>query len=117
MPGNALLLGASDDLVIYVGEVLDVGDLTAGELQPAANHVEDHVAAGVAHVAVVVGGDPADVEAHLSRGEWDELFLAASEGVVDLHDYPTIMSSRAERGISVGHTGLSRGRDSSLRSE
>jgi hypothetical protein len=81
--GDAVAIGAVDDLVVDVRVVAHVGDLEAARLQVAVDHVEDHVGAGVPDVAVVVDGDAADVHADLTGGDGCELFLAAGQGIVD----------------------------------
>ena len=78
-----VFLGPGENLVVDVGDVADVVDVEAARAQIAHDDVEGHEAAGVAEMAIVVGGDPADVHAHLARFDRRELFLAACESVVD----------------------------------
>ena len=75
--GNTLLVGALDDLVVHVGEVLDKGDLIATVLQIAAQNVKEDDRAGVADVNQVVNGGAAGVHAHLARLDRDKFLLAA----------------------------------------
>ena len=65
--GIAALERALDDLVVDVGDVAHVGDAVADAPQPALDDVERHHEARVAHVAVVVDGDAADVHADVAR--------------------------------------------------
>ena len=94
---DAAVEAALDDLVVNVGDVLDVVDVVAGVLEVAAQHVEDHVTHGVADVSVGVGGDAADVHLHgVSLGL--ELILAAGEGAVEPH-WASWMRQTAEAAI------------------
>ena len=88
---HALGLGAPDDPVVDVGEVLDEGDAQAAEGEKAADDVEDQRAARVADVAQVVGGDPADVHADLARHERGEVLLPAAERVEDLERHQRLL--------------------------
>ena len=82
---DALLLGPLDNLVIHVGEVLDVLDRITQVLQVPAQNIESDVAQGVADVGSGIGGDAADV--HLGgfpvRGR--ELMGLSGQGVVKPH--------------------------------
>ena len=75
--GTALLVGAVDDLVVDVGDVLDEADVEALPLQVAADHVEGQERARVADVDVVVDRRAADVHRDLARLARDELLLAS----------------------------------------
>jgi hypothetical protein len=82
--GLAVLFGATDDLVVDVGDVADIGHLEAGTAQVAVDHVEHHQHARVPEMAKVVDGHAADVHPHLAGLEWGEGRLAACQAVVDL---------------------------------
>ena len=79
------LVGALDDLVVDVGEVLGEGHLVAAVGKPAADDVEGEEGAGVADVDVVVDGGAAHVHADLAGNEGFEVDLGAPGGVVELH--------------------------------
>ena len=64
---DAALERAPDDLVVDVGDVAHVGDAVADRLEPALRHVEGDHEPRMAHVAVVVDRDAADVEAGMAR--------------------------------------------------
>ena len=83
--GTALLVGALDDLVIDIGEVLGECDLVAARDEPATNHVKADERAGVADVDVVVDRGAAHVHADLSGLDGLELFLFMGSAVVDTH--------------------------------
>ena len=83
--GAALLVGALDDLVIDIGEVLGKRDLVAARNEPATNHVEADERAGVADVNVVVDRGAAHVHADLAGLDGLELFLFMGSAVVDTH--------------------------------
>ncbi len=80
---HPLLAGAVDDLVVHVGEVLDVGHLVAQVLQVAADHVARHEGEHVPHVGLVLDGHAADVHAHLAGAQGLELAEGAGHAVVD----------------------------------
>ena len=82
-----LLVGAVDDLIVHVGEVLRKRDLVATCNQPAANHVEADERARVANVDVVVDGGAAHVHADLALLDGLEVFLLVRAAVVDLHGW------------------------------
>ena len=82
---TALLVGALDDLVVDIGEVLGERDLVAARDKPAANHIEADERAGVADVDVVVDRGAAHVHADLAGLDGLELFLFMGSAVVDTH--------------------------------
>ena len=59
------LVGAVDNLIVDIGDVLHVLHLIAAKLEVAPDDIEDDVAHGVADVGVVVGGNAADVHLDL----------------------------------------------------
>ncbi len=65
---NAQSVRPVDNLVINIGDILDRLDLIALVLQIAADDIKDDVAHGVANMALVVGGDPADIHPHFAAG-------------------------------------------------
>ena len=83
--GNALFLGAVDQLVVNVGDVGDKNHLVAPVFQVAAQRIEHHQRAGVAHVDIVVDRGATDVDAVFPGGLGDKLLLAAGHGIEDLH--------------------------------
>ena len=83
--GTALLVGALDDLVIDIGEVLGECDLVAARDEPATNYVKADERAGVADVDVVVDRGAAHVHADLAGLDGLELFLFMGSAVVDTH--------------------------------
>ena len=82
---SALLVGALDDLVIDIGEVLGERDLVAARDEPATNHVKADERAGIADVDVVVDRGAAHVHADLAGLDGLELFLFMGSAVVDTH--------------------------------
>ena len=70
-----LLVGALDDLVVHVGQVLGEGDLVALVHKVAANDVEGQERAAVADVNLVIDGGAADVHANLAGFDGCELDL------------------------------------------
>ena len=91
----ALLVGAIDDLIVDVREVLGEGDLVAARDEPAADHIEADERTGVADVDVVVDGGAAHVHADLALLDGAELFFFVCGAVVDLHRYLPLGPRRA----------------------
>ena len=81
--GSAFRVGALDDLVVDIGEVLDERHAVSLEGQVAADDVEDDGAARVPDVAEVIHRDATDVHPDLARHEWAEFLVPARERVVD----------------------------------
>ena len=82
---GALLVGAVDDLVIDVGEVLGKGDLIALVHEVTADHVKREERAGVADVDLVVDGGAAHVHADLAVFDGLKLLFFVGLAVVDEH--------------------------------
>ena len=82
---SALLVGALDDLVIDIGEVLCERDLVAARDEPTADHVKADERAGIADVDVVVDRGAAHIHADLAGLDGLELFLFMGSAVVDTH--------------------------------
>ncbi len=81
----ALLVGAVDNLIVDVREVLGEGDLVAARDEPATNHVKADERAGIADVDVVVDRGAAHVHADLAGLDGLELFLFMGSAVIDTH--------------------------------
>ena len=82
---DALFVGALDDLVVHVGEVLHKRHLVAAVLQIAAQHVKHDDRARIADVDVVIHRRAAGVHAHLAGLDRHELFLLHGHGVEQFH--------------------------------
>ena len=82
---RALFVGAVDDLVIDVREVLHERDLVTAVLEVAAEHVEHAERTGVADVDVVVNRGSAAVDLQFSGDLGNEFFFFAGQGVEYLH--------------------------------
>ena len=61
--GNALVVGALDDLVVHVGKIADEGDFIAFIAEQAHQDVERHRGTGMSDVRQGVGRDAAGVDA------------------------------------------------------
>ena len=83
--GAALLVGALDDLVVHVGQVLGEGDLVALVHEVTADDVEGQERATVADVNLVIDGGAADVHANLAGLDGRKLDLLVKLGVIDEH--------------------------------
>lgn len=79
----AVLDRAADDLVVDVGDVAHIRDPEADRAQPALHQVEHDHHARVAHVTIVVDGDPAYVHPHIAGLARHEDLLVTRERVVD----------------------------------
>ena len=83
---TALVVGAVDDLVVYIGKVLRKGYLEAARDKPAADHVEADERARIANVDVVIHRGAAHVHADLALLDGSELLLAMGLRIVDAHE-------------------------------
>ena len=83
--GGGVLFGRPvDDLVVDVGEIADIGHPQAAITEIADDHVEGEGGAGMADMAVIIGGDAADIEPDMARLERLERLFLPGEGVEDL---------------------------------
>ena len=83
--GAALLVGALDDLIVHVGQVLGEGDLVALVHKVAADDVEGQERAAVADVNLVIDGGTADVHANLAGLDGRKFDFLVKLGVIDEH--------------------------------
>ena len=72
-----------DDAVVHVGQIHDVGQLEAAQLQEAAQNILEDEGAEIADVRVVVDRGAAGVHVHFAGLQRDERFNFSGEGVVD----------------------------------
>ena len=80
--GYAFFLGLLDNLVVHVGEVLNVAHRITQILQVSPQDVEGYIAKGVAHVGGRIGRDAADVHLDaLSIGR-NKLFNFPGQSVI-----------------------------------
>jgi len=81
--GLAVFHGPTDDLVVDVGDVADVGHVQTAGPQPAIDGIEYHQHPGVAQVAEIVNRHAADIHFHLAGFNGDEFLLFPGDGVID----------------------------------
>src|SRR5215217_1167217 len=93
LPGDTFLVGLVDNLILYVRDVLDEGDLVTPAPQIPCDHVPEQRRAGVANVNVVVDCRPADVEADLAV--FADLDGASTQGVSNKHAHAPSLASSA----------------------
>ena len=112
-PVLAGLGGFGEDLVVDVGDIADERDVIAvAARQPAPQHIEGDGETDVADVRRRLGGEPADVDADLARGDGHEVAQLLGGGVEESKAHP-VKGSGAwatglhERGLSVGSPSLS----------
>ena len=85
-------IGVGDDLIVDIGEILNVLDIVSTIFQITSNSIENDIAHGVADVAVTVGGNPTDI--HLNWVARFELFLLLCKRIMySYHCY--LLSIRA----------------------
>src|SRR3972149_819178 len=80
-------LGPGDDLVVNIGEILNVAHPVAPELQVTAHGIKSNVAHSVTDVAAGGGSNPTHIHLDLAAGR-TELFFAADKGIIDPHPAP-----------------------------
>ncbi len=96
--GNALVVGALDDLVVHVGKIADEGDFIAFIAEQAHQDVERHRGTGMSDVRQGVGRDAAGVDAHQPLADGRERFLFSGHGIVELHGGSFGSGERGSRG-------------------
>ena len=84
-----------DDLIIDVGDVLQIKNLKIPAAQIADDDIEHHKGPGVADVWMVVDGRSADEEVYLFTVRFvDELLLRTGEGVVNTHNASSLQENK-----------------------
>src|SRR5687768_7435090 len=86
--GNAEPVRALDELVIDIGEILDVLDFNSAPVQISAQDIEDDGMEGVADVTFGIWGDSTDVQPHRAIGihaAFKEVATFTGEGIEELH--------------------------------
>ncbi len=111
--GDALLVGAVDDLVVDVGEVLRVPDGVSQVLEIPPDHVKGDGRHAMTDVRMVIDGNAADVHPHDVRLDGLEWLLATRHGVVNVETGLGLRSSRIGGMLKFGHGCLSFGLESS----
>ena len=76
--------GTRVDLVIHIGEIAHLGDVTGSVdmAQQAVKHVEDHNGAGIAQMGAIIDGGAADIHPHIVGVQRGEHLFPAGLGVV-----------------------------------
>ena len=85
LDAHALLGGGLVDLVVDVRDVAHVLDTGKAPAQHARQHVEDHGGTRVADMCIGIHRRSTDIHCHPFGITGNEVFLAATEGVVQLH--------------------------------
>ncbi len=93
---GAVAGGGLVDLVVHVGDVVDVRDLVPLHPEPVPQPREDDEGARIADVGTLVHGGPADVHADRRRGR-RQLDERASGGVVDPDGHRAVIAVRPGR--------------------
>ena len=75
-------IGAMNDFVIDIGEILYVLHVVAAGFQPTMYQIEGQITARMAQVTSVVDGYTADVHGDLSRFQRGEVHLLATTGIM-----------------------------------
>ena len=82
VPRHAFFIGFTDDLVIYIGEVLYMGHIIAFMFKEAMDNVPHNERTGIANMGMVVRRDAADVDAHLPRMKRNEFLFFAGHCII-----------------------------------
>ena len=65
--GFAVFNSTLDDFVVNVGDVSNVSDFVANDLEPPLNHIKGHIGPCMAHMAKIKYRHAADVHANVTR--------------------------------------------------
>jgi len=87
LKGNALRSAVADGFIIYIGDVLRLGDFEAFELEIAAQNIFEDISPEIADVRIVINRGPAGVDLHFAGDKGDEFLFAAGEGVVEVEGH------------------------------
>ena len=80
----AVFIGASNDLIVDIGNVAHVVQTIAAVAQVAGNHVERHEGAPMANMTEVVHRDTAHVHADFTSMDRFEFLFLSTQGVINL---------------------------------
>ena len=97
IPRDAFAVGGVDDLVVDVGEVLDVRDFIAQVFQIAFDDVPCDERTGIAHVGMIVRRDSADIHLDLARRNGYEGFFLAGQCIIYFQFSHTVTSLKFEQ--------------------
>ena len=82
IPADAFPIGGIDDLVVDVGEVLDMRDFIAEVFQIALDDVPGYERTGIPHVGMVIRRNATDIHFDLARRDGNEGLLFTSQRIV-----------------------------------
>ena len=75
--------GTTDDFVVYVSDIANIGDFVLLLAKPALHHIEHHHDARMPEMTKIVDGHTAYVHAHLTRLYRRKYFLVTRQRVVN----------------------------------
>ncbi len=82
---DAFFVGATNDLVVDVGEILNETNLPAAPLQIPTQHIEHAQRTRVADVNVVIHRRAAGIHANHTRLQCNQLFLVTRHRIINFH--------------------------------
>ena len=82
IPADAFPVGGVDDLVVDVGEILDMRDFVAEVFQVALDDVPGYEGTGIPHVGMVIRRNATDIHFDLARRDGNEGLLFTSQRIV-----------------------------------
>ena len=91
--GEALLIGAADDLIVDIRKILHKAHVVAAVFKIAAQHIEHAQRAGVADVDIVINGGAAGIDFDLTRCDRFQFFLLPGQCVINLHEKSLLLFS------------------------
>jgi len=91
------LLGPFDDLVVYVGEIPDIGDVESSCAKIFHQHVENNGGPGMADMTEIIHRHPAHIHAHFALPQGDEVLFGARGGVVEFEGHRISPKSNGAR--------------------
>ena len=97
IPRDAFAVGSVDDLIVDVGEVLDVRDFIAQVFQIALDDVPRDERTGIAHVGMVVRRNAADIHLDLARRNGHEDFFFTGQCIIYFQFSHTVTSLKFEQ--------------------
>ena len=83
--GDPFFFGAVDDLIVHIGEVLDVFDLVSPVFQILSQRIEYDERPGVSDVEIIVHGRTADIHPDLAFFDGLQFFFLSGQCIIYSH--------------------------------
>ena len=90
-PLHALRIRRIDDLIIYIGKILNMEHVKSFMLQKTVDHIPGYKGTGVTDMGMIIGGDAADINTRFPRDHGDEFFFSAGHCIVHFDRHSALL--------------------------